>query len=177
MCGLTAWVLVVVTAGVPYSRWRSGRGPPTESAELEDEPMMRTADVVATCAVVPAGETFRGPQDLAYTAGLYAENAGAHGICMQLVTIPPGARAKAHRHEGHETAAYVLSGEIVVWHGAGLEQRLVARAGDFVYIPAGVPHLPANPSPTETATAVLARTDPHAEESTVLLPALDARIG
>ncbi len=136
--------------------------------------MKQTANVAATCSVITAGETFRGPQDLAYTAGVYAENAGAREISMQLVTIPPGSRAKAHLHEGHETVAYVLGGEIVVWHGTGLEQRLVARAGDFIYIPAGVPHRPANPSQTETALAVLARTDPHAEESTVLLPDLDA---
>jgi len=27
-------------------------------------------------------------------------------------TVPPGGRAKAHMHEGHETAIFVLSGEV-----------------------------------------------------------------
>src|SRR3712207_8935440 len=43
------------------------------------------------------------------------------------------------------------------------------QAGDFLYIPAGVPHLPANASQTEPCTAVLARTDPNEQESVVLV--------
>jgi uncharacterized RmlC-like cupin family protein len=46
--------------------------------------------------------------------------------------------------------------------------------GDFVYIPAGVPHLPGNRSTTVPMTAVVARTDPNEQESVVLLPELDA---
>ena len=40
--------------------------------------------------------------------------------------------------------------------------------GDFVYIPAGVPHQPDNPSDA-LIRAVLARTDPNEQESVVLL--------
>ena len=40
------------------------------------------------------------------------------------------------------------------------------------YIPAGVPHLPANLS-DKPATAIIARTDPHEQESVVLLPELE----
>jgi uncharacterized RmlC-like cupin family protein len=58
-------------------------------------------------------------------------------------------------------------------YGERLEEQLVARAGDFVYIPAGMPHLPYNSSQTETCTAVIARTDPNEQESVVLLPELD----
>jgi uncharacterized RmlC-like cupin family protein len=92
---------------------------------------------------------------------------------MHLVTIPPGGRAKAHLHQDHETAIYVLQGEAYMRYGPQLADQLVARAGDFVYIPAGVPHLPYNPSPTEPCIAVLARTDPKEQESVVLLPELD----
>jgi uncharacterized RmlC-like cupin family protein len=49
-------------------------------------------------------------------------------------------------------------------------------AGEFIYIPAGVPHLPVNPSRTEPVTAVIARTDPNEQESVVLLPELDALV-
>ncbi len=35
-----------------------------------------------------------------------------------------------------------------------------------------MPHLPYNSSPTQPATAILARTDPHEQESVVLLPEL-----
>ena len=60
--------------------------------------------------------------------------------------MPPGARAKAHLHESHETAIYVLSGEVDTWYGDELEHHILVKAGDLFYIPAGVPHLPANRS-------------------------------
>jgi uncharacterized RmlC-like cupin family protein len=58
--------------------------------------------------------------------------------------------------------------------GDQLEEKLVARPGDFLFIPDGVPHLPANASATEPALAVLARTDANEQESAIALPALDA---
>jgi len=60
-----------------------------------------------------------------------------------------------------------------MWYGERLEEHLSARAGDFVYIPADMPHLPYNLSKTESVVAVIARTDPNEQESVVLLPALD----
>ena len=80
-----------------------------------------------------------------------------------------------HLHENHETAIYVLSGEAEMWYGEELDEYLTVRAGDFLYIPAGMPHLPANPSPDVPALAVVARTDPIEQESVVLLPELAAR--
>ncbi len=70
----------------------------------------------------------------------------------------------------------MLGGESTMWFGDRLEQRMTARAGDIVYIPAGVPHLPANLS-DEVVTAVIARTDPNEQESVVLLPELDRLAG
>ena len=125
-----------------------------------------------TCAVVRTGEIYAGKQGLDYAHGISAERVGARGICMHLLTIPPGGRAQPHLHQDHETAIYVLSGVGEMWYGERLERHLVARAGDMVYIPAGVPHLPANPSPTEPCLAVLARTDPNEQESVVLRPDL-----
>jgi len=98
----------------------------------------------------------------------------AVGIHMQLVTIPPGARAKAHKHATHETAIYALTGTSAVWHGEKLEHHTVVAPGDFFYIPADVPHLPYNPSATEPVVAVISRTDPNEQESVVLLPELEA---
>jgi uncharacterized RmlC-like cupin family protein len=92
---------------------------------------------------------------------------------MHLLTIPPGGKARAHRHEQHETAIYVLSGEAEMWYGENLSERLTVRAGEFLYIPAGTPHLPVNRSQTDPCTAILARTDPHEQESVVLMPDLE----
>ena len=126
-----------------------------------------------TCAAVRAGEPFVGKQGLTYATAISAETVGARGLHMQLLTIPPGARTKAHKH-AHETAIYQLSGEAGTWYGERLERHIVSRAGDFVYIPADTPHLAYNRSQTETVTAVVARTDPNDRESAVMLPDLDA---
>jgi uncharacterized RmlC-like cupin family protein len=127
-----------------------------------------------TCVVVHSGATYTGKQAFTYFAGIMAENCGARGICMHLLRIPPGGRARAHLHESHETAIYVLSGAAAMWYGQNLQEHLEIRAGDNLYIPAGIPHLPYNPSATEVCTAVIARTYPNEQESVVLLPELDA---
>ncbi|PZM13998.1 cupin domain-containing protein [Rhizobium tubonense] len=125
-----------------------------------------------TCRIVRPGGTYAGKQGLSYFQGIAAETVGSTGICMHLLTIPPGGRAKAHLHEAHETAVYVLSGEVHTWFGDRLEEHVIVRAGEMFYIPAGVPHLPANLSDLPS-TAIIARTDPNEQESVVLLPELD----
>ena len=132
-----------------------------------------TGQNTATCRVIQTGQTYAGKQAFTYFAGVSAENCGARGICMHLLTIPPGQRAKTHYHESHETAIYVISGEAGMWYGEKLEEYLDCRAGDFLYIPAGMPHLPYNPSDSQPCTAVIARTDPNEQERVVLLPELD----
>ena len=126
-----------------------------------------------TCVVISSGEGYKSQQTLNYFGGISAENSGAQGICMHLVTIPPAARAKAHLHEGHESVLYVLSGQAGMWFGENLEEHCDCKPGDSLYIPAGVPHLPYNASDTEPCTAVVARTDPNEQEGVVLLPELD----
>ena len=131
------------------------------------------ATELRACRLLQAGESFTGKQNLQYAVGISAESVGAEAIHMQLVTIPPGGRARAHKHATHETAIYALSGESGVWHGERLEHHTIVKPGDFFYIPADVPHLPYNPSDTEPVVAVIARTDPNEQESVVLLPELE----
>lgn len=128
------------------------------------------------CRVVRGGVSYHGKQGLDYQAGISRESVGSDAICMHLLRMPPGQRAKAHLHEGHETAIYVLQGRVRFSHGPNLEHVDECVAGDFVYIPPGVPHLPWNPSDTEESVAVIARTDPNEQESVVPRPELD-RIG
>jgi uncharacterized RmlC-like cupin family protein len=66
----------------------------------------------------------------------------------------------------------VSGDEVELWTGERLEQREIARAGDYVYVPAGVPHVAVNRSET-AAFFVGARTDPNEQESVVLRPELD----
>jgi uncharacterized RmlC-like cupin family protein len=126
-----------------------------------------------TCRVIHAAATYKGKQALTYVAGISTESAGSQAICMHLLSIPPGGRAKAHLHENHETTIYIISGTAALWYGDQLEQHVITNAGDFIYIPAGVPHLPYNPSRDESFTAMIARTDPNEQESVVLRPDLD----
>ncbi len=128
----------------------------------------------AVCACLRAGEPFVGKQGFSYAPAISAETVGASAIHMQFLTIPPGARAKAHKHLSHETALHLLCCEVGMWYGVRLVHHMVNRAGDFVYIPANVPHMPYNLSATEPATAVVARTDPNEQESVILLPELEA---
>jgi len=121
-----------------------------------------------TCIVIRPGHTYEGKQGLTYGEGIFAGNTGARAICMHLLTIPPGGRARGHLHAGHETAIYVISGESGMWYGENLSEHLVVRAGEYLYIPAGVPHLPYNLSDSEPCVAVLARTDPNEQESVIL---------
>lgn len=125
-----------------------------------------------TCRVVRGEGSYDGKQGLTYATGISVESVGAQGLCMHLLRMPPGARAKAHLHQAHETAIYILSGRAEMWYGDQLEHHLTVSAGEYLYIPAGVPHLPYNPGPDE-AVAILARTDPHEQESVVLRPELE----
>jgi len=136
---------------------------------MEMEANMATSN----CVVLKAGEPFVGKQGFTYAPAISAQTAGASGLHLQMLTMPPGARAKAHKHESHETAIYVLSGRAGMWFGERLENHMVSGAGDYVYIPADVPHLPYNMSATEPCTAIVARTDPNEQESVVMLPELD----
>lgn len=116
--------------------------------------------------------TYHGKQGFDYFEGIARQTAGSEAICMHLLEIPPGGRAKAHQHDAHETAIYVLEGEAKMWWGENLENEMITRAGDMVYIPAGVPHLPYNHT-DKIVKAVVARTDPNEQESVTLLPELE----
>ncbi len=127
--------------------------------------------------VVRAGETYQGKQGPDYTPGISAESVGAKRLWLGSVTLPPGGgRTKAHVHENHESAFYMMSGdEVELCTGDELEHREVARPGDYLYVPAGVPHVAVNRSESP-AVFVGARTDPNEQESVVMRPDLDARV-
>jgi uncharacterized RmlC-like cupin family protein len=84
----------------------------------------------------------------------------------------PAGEAKAHLHRGIESAAYVIEGEIEMYFGKKLEARLLAKAGEYVYIPPDMPHLVHNPS-MGFSRALVAHTSANDQDGIVLLPALD----
>jgi uncharacterized RmlC-like cupin family protein len=120
------------------------------------------------CVVVRSDDRYDGKQGLSLSAGISTVTAGSRALCMHMVVIPPGSRGTPHLHDGHETAIWIASGEVEVWHGPDLAGRTVLRAGDFLYIPPGIPHLPVNHG-SVPMVCVIARTDPAEQESVVVL--------
>ena len=106
-------------------------------------------------------------QGLPYFVGISSRTVGARGLSMHLVIIPPGARAEPHAHRGYETGIYVLEGRVETRWGANLEHSVVSAAGEFLFIPPGVPHEAINLSATEPARAVVARNDPAEQDNVV----------
>jgi uncharacterized RmlC-like cupin family protein len=139
--------------------------------------MAKSARTENLGGVVRGGELYRGKQGLDYTPGVSAETVGSRALWLGTVTLPPaGGRTKAHIHEQHESAFCMISGEEVeVYTGEQLEHRDVAHAGDYLYFPAGVPHVVVNRSEAP-AVFVGARTDPNEQESVVMRPELDEKV-
>lgn len=104
-------------------------------------------------------------QHLPNYVGISQGNVGSTGISMNLVVIPPGGAAEPHLHKGYETAIYLVKGRVKTYYGVGLGKSLINEAGDFIFIPADVPHKPVNMSATEPAHAIVARNDPNEQES------------
>lgn len=114
-------------------------------------------------------------QQLPNFVGISGASAGSKHLSMNLVIIPPGGAARAHVHRGYETAIYLLQGRVETRYGPGLRKSVIHEAGDFIFIPADVPHQPVNLSATEPAHALVARNDPNEQESVVAYdPATDA---
>ncbi|MFC5498665.1 cupin domain-containing protein [Caenimonas terrae] len=103
-------------------------------------------------------------QRLPYFIGISGQTVGAAGLSMHVVVIPPGARADPHLHVGYETGIYVLEGRVLTRWGPALENETVSEAGDFLFVPPGVPHEAVNLSATEAARAVVARNDPAEQD-------------
>jgi len=111
-----------------------------------------------------------------YAPGVSSETTGATSLFLGLITLAPGQRTLAHVHEHHESAHYMLSGEEVeLWTGLGLQRRDLVRPGEFLFIPAGLPHVAVNRSHLP-AVFVGARNDANLQESASLLPELDTLV-
>lgn len=135
------------------------------------EPLPAPAGIVT----VRPTEAIVSRQRLGQFVGISGANSGARGLSMNRVLIPPGASAAAHRHVGSESAIYLIQGTVRTRYGPRLEHVVVNRAGDFLFIPPGVPHQPTNLSATEPAIAIVARNDPHEQEHVELIEPPAAR--
>jgi uncharacterized RmlC-like cupin family protein len=135
--------------------------------------MVTTAESKVGC-VVQGSSSYVSKQGSVYAPGISAETVGSKVVFLGMVTLPPEGRTKAHFHEYHESAFYVMSGEEVeLCTGDHLEHREIARPGDYLFIPAKVPHVAVNRGKTP-AVFIGVRNEPTAQES--VLPELDALV-
>jgi len=74
-----------------------------------------------------------------------------------LFEVKPGARTGIHHHGEQQTIAYVLSGVCEIRWGARGEYVARAKAGDFIHVPAFLPHMEINPSDSEPFRWVVVR--------------------
>lgn len=120
-------------------------------------------------------------EDTAQTAGMRRYEAisgarnGSRKLWMGESHIAPGMVSGDHHHGEAETGIYVVRGHpVFVFLEDGDERRVQTGPGDYVYVPPYVPHREENPSPSEDAVVVLARTTQ--EGIVVNLPSLRANV-
>ena len=77
-----------------------------------------------------------------------------------LFEVRPGARTGIHHHGEQQTIAYVLHGICEVRWGAQGEFAAGAKAGDFIHVPAWLPHMEINLSASEPFRWVVVRSTP-----------------
>lgn len=130
-----------------------------------------------TRCVVSGSAPYTSRQGTVYAPGVSAETAGSKTLFLGVVTLPAGQRTKAHLHARHESAFHLLSGENVeLWWGDELENHAAASPGDYLFIPAGMPHVAVNRSSSQPAVFIGARNEATAQESLELRPELDAKV-
>ena len=81
----------------------------------------------------------------------------ASAIWGGLFEVEPGSRTGIHHHGEQETIAYVLSGVCEIRWGISGESVARAEAGDFIHVPAFLPHMEINPSKLEPFRWVVVR--------------------
>jgi uncharacterized RmlC-like cupin family protein len=144
----------------------AGGGTLVAGEDQPEEVKQATNGQAEIITVRPPSETMS-RQGLPQFVGISGDSAGAKGLSMNLVIIPPGGAAKPHLHRGYESAIYLLEGHVETRYGPGLRKSVVNQAGDFIFIPPNVPHQPRNLSKIEPARAIVARNDPNEQESVV----------
>jgi uncharacterized RmlC-like cupin family protein len=104
-----------------------------------------TVDVAAVedhggIAVLRGGGDARGWNGIQYMQGLSGKNSNARNLSINVATVPPGAIAYAHIHDGFEVMLFIVQGRVKHTFGEGLVNEVVNEAGDFIFIEPGVPH-------------------------------------
>ena len=82
---------------------------------------------------------------------------GSERLWAGVMIAEPGVASAVHHHGDQETVVFVLSGRSKVRWGSRLEQEAELEAGDFLFIPARMPHQEINPSADQSVVWVVMR--------------------
>ena len=78
-----------------------------------------------------------------------------------LFLVEPGSRTGIHHHGEQHTIAYALSGSSYIRWGERGEFNATLQAGDFLYVPAWLPHQEINPSSDVPFQWIVVRSTPE----------------
>ncbi len=123
--------------------------------------------------VVRPGETYVGQQGFTYQAGVSRGTVGETDVCMNVLPMPAGAKAKSHFHKDIDTIAYLLEGRCSVYYGDRLELRAELKPGEQMFMPRDVPHAPVNDSGAP-CTWIVVHSSGDDQDDIVMTPELDA---
>jgi uncharacterized RmlC-like cupin family protein len=122
--------------------------------------------------VIKPGATYVGQQGFTYQAGVSRDTVGETSICMNVLPMPPGAKAKPHYHKGIDTIAYLIEGRCAVYYGDQLEHRADMTTGEQMFMPKDVPHAPVNDSGAP-CTWIVVHASGDDQDDIVLTPQLE----
>ena len=90
-------------------------------------------------------ETLQTPGSLRMSA-ISPQHAVSSSLWAGTFVVEPTAKTGIHHHGKQETIVYVLEGEALVRWGDHGEYSATVVAGDFLHVPAWLPHQELNPS-------------------------------
>lgn len=122
------------------------------------------ADAQSPISVVHPAElnsaTQQTPGSLRMSA-IAASNGIASSLWGGIFVVEPSAKTGIHHHGEQDTVVYVLEGEACVRWGTSGEHSATVGAGDFLHVPAWLPHQELNPSEEHPFRWVVVRSTPE----------------
>jgi uncharacterized RmlC-like cupin family protein len=124
--------------------------------------MLKANPYPPICIVHPAGfdPGARQAPDPLRLAGMGRRSGIEAAVWAGLFEVEPGARTGIHHHGEQQTIAYVLSGVCEIRWGARGQYSGRAQAGDFIHVPAFVPHMEINASDSKPFLWLVVRSTP-----------------
>ena len=86
---------------------------------------------------------------LKIVSGVGPQHTPATKIWFGKASNPPGYRSLPHHHGEAETGAYLLSGRARIFFGKDFQEYIDVSEGDFMFVPAQIPHVEVNMSTTD----------------------------